>query len=204
MVSCVWDYLGLEYVPIPDWPGNLVPGQRAFTQALLWNSQRKDTTMKGWPRLIVFIGVLAVVACGDSPQKDAKVTPKPDSPTTHVANTEKAFQLDSDVGLELQAQARSAATDFIKGKLPTAIVKGEWSQRYKNNVFWVDVDVEVSGKRAVVPLVLRKFFPEAGEPYWRAVLLSTDLRERQRLTHDEEILRQLSEAELELDKDGNQ
>jgi hypothetical protein len=45
MVSCVWDYLGLEYVPIPGWPGPFESVGRE-TLKLALHSQSKDTTMR--------------------------------------------------------------------------------------------------------------------------------------------------------------
>jgi len=202
MVSCVWVYLGLECGLILGWPETCVSRQSAFSRALLFSQGKDNMKVALWLTLTLML--ISNAGCYESESPKASPTPRPNNPATRIANDEKTFQLDSDAGLEFQSQARSAAVDFIKQKLPAAIVKGEWSQRYKNNVFWIDVDVEVNGQRVVVPLVLRKFFPETGEPYWRAVLLSTDLRERQRLTRDEEILKQLNEAELELDKGDNQ
>jgi hypothetical protein len=126
-----------------------------------------------------------------------KVTP-PENPATRVAELEDEFQIGSDFDYESRAQARQAAIEFVKANLPKWIIKGVSSRQYQANIFWVDVDIERENQRLILSLNVQKFFPETGEAYWRAAVLTEDVKERLHKMNDADLIKRLEETQEKL------
>ena len=149
-------------------------------------------------RLFVLIMAYTIVLVGCNTAKQAKQQPKDDQPTT-VAKAEALFQLvEYDGDSKLRTEARKAATDFVKSNVPRGNVKGVSSQLYQYVVFWVDIDLELEGKRHTISCNVQRFFPEMGDPYWKVTLLSDDLKERMHKADDAATLRELNDAKAQL------
>lgn len=96
-----------------------------------------------------------------------------------------------------------AAISYVKAKLPQWTIKGVASHSYRDNNFWIDIDIENQGRSAVITIYSQKFFPESGEPYWKIVPTNTTLPERLHDMQDTQILEQLRHAENDLEEKGN-
>ena len=68
------------------------------------------------------------------------------------------------------------------------------SQSYESNVFWVDVDLENGQRKRILSLIVKRFFPESGEPYWKAFPIDRSHASQLHYAHDGETQRQLNEA----------
>ena len=141
--------------------------------------------------LLASFWVLSSCAARKSPDR-ASPTPTPKSPAQRVAESEAEFQEDS-ADSDLRAEARQAVTDFIKSKAPSWKIKGCSSEAYQNSSFWVAVDLEKDKRIAIAPFLVRKFFPESGDPYWRVIFLRSTFEEQQHALHDADLLKQLNQ-----------
>jgi hypothetical protein len=166
--------------------------------------------MKG-QHLLAIAALAFYSACGDSvSNKQApSPTPTPESPDVHTAKLEHKFESDSDSKGEIRAQARHAAMDYIKTKLPMWNLKGLSSELYSDNTFWIVADIEEGKRNFVAVFSVRKFFPEQGEPYWKVIPLRNTMEDLQHALKDEQLLRELgaTKAELEdkeLEEEGRQ
>lgn len=138
---------------------------------------------------------LFLVVCGGA----CSNTKPADTPPPNAAALEVEFQNQDDPKGEIRAQARQAVLDFVSRNLSTWSVKGMSSQRFYQNVFDIDADLEKDGKHFGVTFFTEKFFPESGEPYWLAIPVNKFTRERLRRLSDDELLKLYSKARQELD-----
>jgi outer membrane biogenesis lipoprotein LolB len=118
---------------------------------------------------LALVAALLFSACGTNAPTD-KVSPSPTQPpATQIAEAEEKFQASSPP--EIRAQARQAATDYIRNNIPQWQVRGVNSKDYKYNEFEVDIDLKRDADEITLPLSVQKFFPEQGESYWRVKIL---------------------------------
>src|SRR5437870_11742521 len=153
-------------------------------------------------RLLPTLFVVAAFGCSNSPTQnsESKSTPATESTKITAVQREQEFQnrwitSSSSEAEEYQVreQARATVTDFVKNNLPGWTVKGV-SSECTLKIFSIDADLEKQGRHVVLTFDVRKFFPEAGEPYWVAVPL-TKFRE-DRL----DLMKRLDNAQRELDE----
>ncbi len=143
------------------------------------------------------ISVLVLTACKDSATNSASPSPSP-TPVS-AAQAEFEFQLLGDLDSSVRVEARRTAAEFIASKLPTWKVKGLSSQIYHDNIVWVAVDIEKDGKGGVLNLSVRRFFPESGEPYWKASLLDKTLQQQLHAMADADLWKRLDDTKEELE-----
>jgi hypothetical protein len=143
--------------------------------------------------------LLILFSACDPPANSNTVTPTKEFET---AKREEEFQAidESEANIQLRVEARVAAANFVKAKLPKWTIKGMSSNAYKWNVFWVDVDIERDTHGLVLNLQVEKFFPESGEAYWKAMPMKKALDDELHDINDADILKQLNDARQELDK----
>jgi len=149
-------------------------------------------------RLTIILIVFAVsTTCDSFKSNKATPTPTPQSPAQRVAESESEFQQDwrDDA---VRAEARQAAINFLKAKAPDWKIKGVSSEPYKHGSYWVAVDLEKDKRTAVIPFLVRKFFPESGDPYWRVIFLRSTFEAQEHALHDADLLKQLDEAETKI------
>ena len=139
-------------------------------------------------------------ACSDSTTNSGNAAPSPTplSAADQVAKAESRFQ-DSNLDDSDRSEARKVASEFITSKLPSWKVKGLSTLVSQDNIVWVAVDIEKDRKGRVLNLAVRRFFPQSGEPYWKAVLADKSLRAQLHDLADADVWRQLNEATDELD-----
>jgi hypothetical protein len=99
----------------------------------------------------------------------------------------------------IRAEARQAVTEFLNNKLPAWKINGLSSTVFEDGVVWVAVDIERDGKGGVLNLAVRKFFPESGEPYWKAFLLDKSLKQQLHAVADAEVWKKLNDAKEEIE-----
>ena len=145
---------------------------------------------------ICMLAALLAISCTKLAPKEEQ--PPTKDPTTTVAENEYEFQRRFK-GDEMRAEVRKTAADFIKANLPKWNIKGISAQSYENGVFWVDVDIESEGRQRTIGCYVQRFFPEAGEPYWKAMLLRGDLKQRLHSADDAARLRELNNLQDEVD-----
>ena len=95
---------------------------------------------------------------------------------------------------EMRAEVRQAAANLIRERIPTWTVKGTHLTAYRDNEFWVVVDIQRDQERRTVELEVLRFFPEEGEPYWKARLLTLKRQQMRHDAGDAETLKQLNDA----------
>ena len=135
-----------------------------------------------------------VTSCDSSKSARATPTPTPQSSAERVAESESEFQQDWKDD-SIRAEARQAAIKFLKTKAPDWNIRGVSSEAYQNGSYWIAVDLEKDKRTAVVPFLVRKFFPESGDPYWRVIFLRSTFEAQEHALHDADLLKQLDEAE---------
>ena len=151
---------------------------------------------------LVLISVLTLtVSCKDSGSQNANASPSPSpkTPAEQAAEAEAEFQVFWDADSSIRTEARQTAIAFVARKLPDWKVKGLSSQIHQDNTVWVAVDIEKGGRSVVLNLAVRKFFPESGDSYWKAVLVDRTLRQQLHDMNDADLLKQLNDAKDELE-----
>jgi hypothetical protein len=113
--------------------------------------------------------LLFFTACNNQPSPSLEASPTP-TPTPTSALAEIQFQASPDPNGEMRAEARRAVTEYLRVAARGWAVKGLALQLYAGNEFSVSAHVEKDNKRAVISLVVRRFYPENGNPYWLAIL----------------------------------
>jgi hypothetical protein len=103
----------------------------------------------------------------------------------------------------MRAEVRQTVSETVKAKLPSWTIKGLAIEPYQNNVFWVAADIEKGDKSVVINLVVRKFFPESGNAYWKAILENESLRQQLHNMNDADIWKKLNEAKDEIETLNN-
>ena len=163
-------------------------------------------SMYGRPLLgLLILLAFTMSACdsaADNNTNNSSPQPTPMSPAMAVAKAEDKFQDSDDFHQTARAEAREAATSYVKAKLPDWTIKGLSSEQFQNHVFWVNVDIQRDKRNSILSLLVRKFFPASGDPYWKAILLRSTPREQQEEMNEEALLKRLAEAEAELEEKG--
>lgn len=142
---------------------------------------------------------LLTINCGGQKEKEAKPSPQL-TKAQAVAEKEEEFQLSAGE-TETRAEARQAAIKFATEHLPKWKIQGVQSEAYANGTYRVAVDIGLGKRRESLVLVVARFFPEEGEPYWQAHLLTNTLRDALHDTEDYERLKKLNEATEEPEPD---
>jgi hypothetical protein len=93
-----------------------------------------------------------------------------------------------------RAAARQAATDFVREHLPKWTIKGLHAEQYNSGAYRISVDIVRGARREVLDLAAQQFFPEEGEPYWKASLLTDTVRDALHDSADYDMLKRLNEA----------
>ncbi|HBB95591.1 MAG TPA: hypothetical protein DC054_09380 [Blastocatellia bacterium] len=151
--------------------------------------------------LIVLLLSILAVACGSTNNPanapaSPSPSPSPQDPKARAAKqeaSEQASAYGSDPNSD-RGPAREAASQFVKTELPQWTLKGISTEPYESNVFWVDVDIENGPRTRVLSLIVKRFYPENGEPYWKAFPLDKSHASQLHDAHDAEIKRQLDES----------
>jgi hypothetical protein len=133
--------------------------------------------------LLVLVIISFVFLCGCDNSE------KPVPPEQSRAKTEMEFQGTED-SAEYRAQARQAAVDFLKGKLPKWSVKGTVLHLYWYNTYRVYLDIQQDKERRTLELFVTRFYPDNGEAYWKADTISQSIKDA---LHDEEDFKNLKE-----------
>ena len=149
--------------------------------------------------LTLLLAISLNSACTNSESNNTNASPSPESPAAHAAKSEADFQMFGDLENTVRKEARQAVTEFIASKLPAWKIKGMSSKVFEDNIVWVAVDIEKDGKGGVLNLAVRKFFPESGEPYWKAFLLDNTLKQQLHAMADAELWKKLNDAKQELE-----
>jgi len=144
---------------------------------------------------------MLLTACSNPATNSAHSSPSPSpaSAINQAAEAESEFQVLGDLDNSVRAEARHTASEFVASKLPTWKIKGLSSQIYQDNVVWVAVDIEKEGKGGILNIAVRRFFPESGEPYWKAFLLDKSLRQQLHDMADADLWKRLNETKEELE-----
>jgi hypothetical protein len=144
--------------------------------------------------------IVVISACGGaSNSNSAPATPSPKSNALLVADSEGDFQQEDDFPNTMRAEVRETVTDTVKAKLPSWTIKGIATEPYQHNVFWVAVDIEKAGKSVVINLVVKRFFPESGNAYWKAILANESLKQQLHNMNDAQVWKKLNEATDEIE-----
>jgi len=122
----------------------------------------------------------------------ANSTTQQEDQATKVAQAEQDFQDEGDT-VENRMRARKVAVEFVKSKLPQWTVKGVSAQPYSSNVYKVFLDIESGQKRRTLDLVATQYFPESGDSYWKADILTKSAQDSLHDSEDADILKQLNE-----------
>lgn len=122
-----------------------------------------------------------------SNSNNASPTPTPKTNAVVVAESESDFQQQPDDENHMRAEVRQAVSETVTAKLPAWTIKGLAIEPYQNNVFWVAADIEKGDKNVVINLVVRKFFPESGNAYWKVILENESLRQQLHNMNDADI-----------------
>jgi len=138
-----------------------------------------------------------------SNSNNASPTPTPKSNAVVAAESESDFQEQPDYENHMRAEVRQTVSETVKAKLPSWTIKGLAIEPYQNNVFWVAADIEKGDKNVVINLVVRKFFPESGNAYWKAILENESLRQQLHNMNDADIWKKLNEAKDEIETLNN-
>jgi hypothetical protein len=144
--------------------------------------------------------LIALSGCNSSSNSNnASPTPTPKSKAVVVAESESDFQQQPDFENLMRAEVRQTVSETVKAKLPSWTIKGLAIESYQNNVFWVAADIEMGHKSVVLSLVVRRFFPESGNAYWKVILENESLRQQLHNMNDADIWKKLSEAKDEIE-----
>lgn len=158
-----------------------------------------------WLLILSFLLPSLSVACQGPSKVEELATPSPTSSAlppedlgTRVAREEalsQSLDYSGDGTFDRNRKAvREAARQFAVTEIPKWTLRGIASQPYESNVFWVDVDLENGQQKWVLSLVVKRFFSETGESYWRAFPINRHLASQLHYAHDVELQRQLNEA----------
>jgi hypothetical protein len=144
--------------------------------------------------------LFALSACNSgSNGNNASPTPTPKSNAVVVAEIESDFQQQPDFENLMRAEVRQTVSETVEAKLPSWTIKGLAIEPYQNNVYWVAADIEKGNKNVVLSLVVRRFFPESGNAYWKVMLENESVRQQLHNMNDADIWKKLSEAKDEIE-----
>jgi hypothetical protein len=147
-------------------------------------------------RLIISLACLLLLAgCG------SQDPPKPKS--TLLAEREQDAQ-DEAGKPEHRAEARHVAAEFVHERLPKWTLRGLHSEQYANGVYRVSADITLGPRSEMLQLEVQQYFPEEGEPYWKAGLLTETVKDALHDSADYEVLKKLNEATSEPEPDDDQ
>ena len=151
-------------------------------------------------KLLLVSAAALALACdtptANKPRPEASPSPTPLTPAQELAMDEILFQEDEDSPV-IRAEARQVGKEFVHGSLPGWEVKGVRSEPNNANVFKVAIDIERGKSRETVDLYVEKFFPDKGEPYWKARIMSKALMDVLHESEDIKRLRRLNELKVE-------
>ena len=157
-------------------------------------------------KLFLLLFALACsVACGteaarNGNQSNTKPSPSPTaqaSPSVSNAPFSKEDEFFDDE-TETRQQARQRAIEYARQNFPDWRVKGVISRRTFDEHYQVTLDLEKGKQTKTVQLLLRLFFPENGEPYWKVeplVAQSVSPRKYQELAYLRYVKRQEYDSE---------
>jgi len=125
---------------------------------------------------LLLLVLVCSVACGSEAARNAnqantntKTSPSPTAQTSpSVSNAPFSKEDDFfDDQTETRQQARQKAVEYVRQNFPGWTVKGVISRRTFDEHYQVTLDLEKNKQTKTVQLLLRLFFPENGEPYWK-------------------------------------
>ena len=134
-----------------------------------------------WFLLLLFLFFSA--SCGSSSTQNnnkSSAEPSPTAPASqaniskgHFPNEEEEDPLDDEEtrryeSERLRAEAREKAIEYAQQNFPVWKVKGVISRQTFDKHYQVTLDLEKGNQSKTVQLILRRFFSEKGEPYWKA------------------------------------
>lgn len=134
-----------------------------------------------WFSLLLILSC-AVSCKSNSAQNNNKTVAEPsptaatsqaDTPRGPFPNEEEEDPLDDEEGRRLEserlrAEAREKAIEYAQQNFPGWKVKGIITRPTFDKHFQVTLDLEKGSQSKTVQLILRRFFSETGEPYWKA------------------------------------
>lgn len=124
---------------------------------------------------LLLLALVCLVACGteavrNTNQANTNTSPSPTAqPSPSVSNAPFAKEDEFfDDETETRQQARQKAVEYVRQNFPGWNIKGVISRRTFDENYQVTLDLEKGKQTKTVQLLLRLFFPENGEPYWKA------------------------------------
>ncbi|MGI9107067.1 MAG: hypothetical protein ACR2G4_12560 [Pyrinomonadaceae bacterium] len=132
---------------------------------------------------LILLILSCTVSCGsNSTQNDNKTSaePSPSVSTSQVntpkgpfPNEEEEDPLDDeesrrDESERLRAEVRENAIEYAQQNFPGWKVKGVITRQTFDKHYQVTLDLEKGSQTKTLQLILRRFFSESGEPYWKA------------------------------------
>lgn len=123
---------------------------------------------------LLSLALVCSVACGteatrNGNQANSKPSPSPTAQTSPSVSNAPFSKEDEffDDQTETRQQARQKALEYIQQNFSGWRVKGVISRRTFDEHYQVTLDLEKGKQTKTVQLLLRLFFPENGEPYWK-------------------------------------
>jgi hypothetical protein len=125
-------------------------------------------------RLTFLILLSFSISCGSHSAQDKNQAAPPPSPSVSNNNTssdvpfskEDEYELSEDPEVT-RKEARQKAIEYAQQNFPGWNVKGIISRSTFDKHYQVILDLEKGNQNKTVQLLLRRFFPEKGEPYWK-------------------------------------
>lgn len=144
------------------------------------NRRRTNRVVKWFLLLLV---LSCSVSCSSSSTQNNNKTlaePSPTAPASQASvskgpfpNEEEEDPLDDEDSRReeserLRAEAREKAIEYAQQTFPGWKVKGIITRQTFDKHYQVTLDLEKGSQTKTVELILRRFFSEQGEPYWKA------------------------------------
>ena len=122
----------------------------------------------------MIIGAVMLTACDDQPKEQAE-QPRESRPQAYSPTDEWIAETVSELLGEGRAEARAAAGLYAQGLWPSWGVRGITSLTVAGNFYLVGVDITSGGEHRTLNLVVRLYFTEGGDSYWKAEPLTEEL-----------------------------
>jgi hypothetical protein len=112
------------------------------------------------------------VSCASNPaqnnsQSAAKPSPSVAANQNNAADLPFSKEDEDEHSEDVRQEARQKAIEYAQQKFPGWHVKGIITRRTFDRHYQITFDLEKGNQTKTVQLLLRRFFPEKGEPYWK-------------------------------------
>lgn len=137
-----------------------------------------------------FISLLllsCLISCATNPPHNNNDNSAPSSANRNNADLPFSGDDEDTLAFELEyrrPEARQKAIDYVQQNFPDWHIKGIVSRLTFDKHYEITLDLEKDDQTRTVQLLLRLFFPERGEPYWRVEpVVATSSRQHQELNY---------------------